>query len=219
MATVRDICERALRRIRVASAVDPVSAEDAGIARDVLNSMVSSWPTQGVEPFYTALTLSDTFAFFVPPETAEGEIINRLLYRGTWNASTNSPALARASGTAGYFYKVSTAGSTTLDDVTSWAAGDYLVYSGYEWLKCPSSARFDRAVIDMLALELCDEFGKEPTATLARASSRGWMAIQAAHIRAPTAILDSALMNTLVEHGVDEVSQPVPSAATDVYEL
>jgi len=219
MTTVRDICERALRRIRVASAVDPVAAEDAAIARDVLNSMVLSWPTQGVEPFYSALALSDTFAFFVPPTTAPDEIIQRLRYQGTWNAATNTPPLASAAGTAGHFRKVATAGSTVLDDVTSWAAGDYVLFSGYEWLKCPSSARFDRAVVDMLALELCDEFGKEPTATLARASMTGWSMIQAAFIRAPTAILDSAIMETMTDRGIDEVSQAPPSNTVDVYEV
>ena len=115
---------------------------------------------------------------------------------------------------------MSTAGSTTLDDVSSWSAGDYLVYSGYEWLKCPSSARFVRAVIDMLALELCDEFGKPPTATLARAASTGWRSIQAAHIRAPKATLDAALMDTYQDQGLsDDLVQTPPSASVDVYEL
>jgi hypothetical protein len=52
-----------------------------------------------------------------------------LSYQGTWNASTNSPALASGVGTPGYYYIVSTAGSTNLDGITDWAVGDWAVFS------------------------------------------------------------------------------------------
>ena len=52
-----------------------------------------------------------------------------LTYQGTWNASTNSPTLASATGTAGYYYIVSVAGSTNLDGITDWAVGDWAVFS------------------------------------------------------------------------------------------
>lgn len=56
-------------------------------------------------------------------------------YQGTWNASTNSPALVSSTGTKGYFYKVSTAGATTLDGISSWAVGDMVAYNGTAWDK------------------------------------------------------------------------------------
>ena len=198
MATVRDICERALRRIRVASSVDPVAPEDAAIARDVLNSMLASWPRSGVRPLYSALALSDEFRFFVPPDDAGAEAIDSAELQGSWDASTNMPTLASAMGTLGHVYVVSVDGSTTLDGLTSWSAGDYLMFDGCRWLKGVPSIQFYRSVIDLLALELCDEFGKEPTAMLARASSSGWSTIQAAYIKPPGARFDRALEQTSI---------------------
>lgn len=198
MATARDICTRALRRVRVLAAGEAPAAEDSAAALEMLNSMILRWPASGVEPFYTALTLSSTFFFFVPPAAADASVIDALSYQGTWDANANSPALATGTGTKGYFYKVATAGSTTLDSVTSWAVNDYAVFSGSVWLKSIDSTRLQQAVIDMLALELCDEFGREPTATLARNASMGWTTIQAAFIKSPTAEFDRAIRDTMV---------------------
>ena len=52
-----------------------------------------------------------------------------LVYQGTWNASTNTPALASGVGTPGYYYIVSTAGSTNLDGITDWNVGDWAIFS------------------------------------------------------------------------------------------
>ena len=52
-----------------------------------------------------------------------------LTYQGTWNASTNSPSLSSGTGTPGYYYIVSVAGSTNLDGITDWAVGDWAVFS------------------------------------------------------------------------------------------
>ncbi len=63
--------------------------------------------------------------------------INGLLggsqYQGTWNASTNTPALASGVGTKGYYYIVSVAGSTNLDGITDWNLGDWAIYDGTAW--------------------------------------------------------------------------------------
>lgn len=50
-------------------------------------------------------------------------ITSAMSYQGTWNAGTNIPALANGVGTKGYVYKVSTAGTTTLDGNSSWNVG------------------------------------------------------------------------------------------------
>jgi len=52
-----------------------------------------------------------------------------LIYIGTWNASTNSPALASGVGTTGNYYIVSTSGTTNLDGNNEWAVGDWAVFS------------------------------------------------------------------------------------------
>jgi hypothetical protein len=54
-------------------------------------------------------------------------------YQGTWNANTNSPTLTSGSGTKGYYYVVSTAGTTTLDGISSWNVGDWAVFNGTVW--------------------------------------------------------------------------------------
>ena len=56
-------------------------------------------------------------------------IVSGLSYQGTWNASTNTPTLASGTGTPGYFYIVSVAGTTTLDGISDWAVGDWAVFT------------------------------------------------------------------------------------------
>ena len=56
-------------------------------------------------------------------------ILGVLTYKGTWNASTNSPALVSGVGTLGGYYIVETAGTTDLDGITDWAVGDWAVFS------------------------------------------------------------------------------------------
>ena len=58
-----------------------------------------------------------------------------MIYQGTWNASTNTPALASGSGTKGYLYKVSVAGTTTIDTISQWNVGDSIVFDGTVWDK------------------------------------------------------------------------------------
>ncbi len=58
-----------------------------------------------------------------------------LNYQGTWNASTNTPTLTSSSGTKGYYYVVSVAGSTNLNGITDWKVGDWAVFNGSVWEK------------------------------------------------------------------------------------
>ena len=62
-------------------------------------------------------------------------LVGGVNYQGTWNASTNSPSLSSGSGTKGYYYVVSVAGSTNLDGITSWALGDWAIFNGTAWQK------------------------------------------------------------------------------------
>ena len=71
----------------------------------------------------------------VPTSQLPAAVLGALKYQGTWNASTNTPTLASGVGTQGYYYVVSVAGSTNLDGITTWAVGDWAIYSGTEWQK------------------------------------------------------------------------------------
>ena len=61
--------------------------------------------------------------------------IGALNYKGTWNASTNSPTLTSSVGIKGDYYVVSVAGSTNLDGETLWGVGDWAVFNGSIWQK------------------------------------------------------------------------------------
>ena len=66
--------------------------------------------------------------------------IGALNYKGTWNASTNTPALASGVGTKGDYYVVSVAGSTTLDGISNWGVGDWAAYNGSVWQRVEGGA-------------------------------------------------------------------------------
>lgn len=62
-------------------------------------------------------------------------LVGAVVYQGTWNASTNSPTLTSGNGTKGQYYKVSTAGTTTVDGLSSWNLGDVIIFNGTTWDK------------------------------------------------------------------------------------
>ena len=66
--------------------------------------------------------------------------IGALNYKGTWNASTNSPALASGVGTKGDYYQVSVAGSTSLDGLSNWGIGDVAAFNGTTWQRIEGGA-------------------------------------------------------------------------------
>jgi hypothetical protein len=61
--------------------------------------------------------------------------IGALNYKGTWNASTNTPTLVSSVGTQGDYYVVSVAGSTNLNGTTLWGVGDMAIFNGSIWQK------------------------------------------------------------------------------------
>ena len=61
--------------------------------------------------------------------------LGSLTYKGLWNAATNTPTLASGVGTTGDYYVVSVPGTTTLDGISSWAAGDWAIFNGSVWEK------------------------------------------------------------------------------------
>lgn len=61
--------------------------------------------------------------------------IGALNYKGTWDASTNTPTLVSSVGTKGDYYVVSVAGNTNLNGTTLWGVGDMAVFNGSIWQK------------------------------------------------------------------------------------
>ena len=60
-----------------------------------------------------------------------------LAYQTTWDANLNTPDITGAT-VAGYFWVVTTAGSTNLGGITSWAVGDWAVKTTSSWSKIPA---------------------------------------------------------------------------------
>jgi hypothetical protein len=69
--------------------------------------------------------------------------IGALNYKGTWNASTNTPALASGAGTKGDYYVVSVAGFTSLDGISNWGIGDWAAYNGTIWQRVEGGANLN----------------------------------------------------------------------------
>jgi hypothetical protein len=71
----------------------------------------------------------------VPVAQLPDSVLGGMIYQGSWNASTNTPTLATGVGTKGFYYKVSTDGTTTIDGINRWQAGDLIAYNGTAWDK------------------------------------------------------------------------------------
>lgn len=61
--------------------------------------------------------------------------IGSLVYKGTWDASTNTPTLVSSVGNKGDYYVVNVAGSTNLNGITDWKVNDIAVFNGAVWEK------------------------------------------------------------------------------------
>jgi hypothetical protein len=74
----------------------------------------------------------------IPLANLPASVLGSSHYLGTWNASTNTPLIQ--SGVApnvaapiGGYYIVSVAGSATINGVSAWNAGDWIIWNGSIW--------------------------------------------------------------------------------------
>jgi hypothetical protein len=64
-----------------------------------------------------------------------------MVYKGTWNANTNTPILQDGTGTAGWYYRVTAGGSQNLGSGTIiFLSGDDVMYNGSIWQRIPGGA-------------------------------------------------------------------------------
>lgn len=71
----------------------------------------------------------------VPVSQLPASVTGGMNYQGVWNATTNTPTLVNATGTKGFYYKVSVGGNTTIDGNNNWSVGDIIAYNGATWDK------------------------------------------------------------------------------------
>lgn len=73
------------------------------------------------------------------PQYLPDSITGAMVYKGTWDASTNTPTIPPASSTnLGWLYVVSVAGATTIDGISNWNVSDWLVSDGTVWQRVPA---------------------------------------------------------------------------------
>lgn len=210
MTTTLDLVTSALRRLRIVSLGQTPRADYSKHALTALNDMIFEWEQSSINLLrrnandeVVEYELTDPFVFWVPPKELRWDVISAAIYKGTWDATANSPSLASGSGTSGNVYKVATAGSTTLDGVSTWAVNDFLVFDGAVadavqttglWRKCPPSRRFESGIHALLAVRLAGDFGRQPQPQAYRDAETGWTALCSAFVRPTTAdVFDSAL--------------------------
>jgi hypothetical protein len=83
----------------------------------------------------------------------------------------------------------------------------------------PLDGRFEKAVTDLLAVQLCDFYGKQPSAILMRDADRGWSQIQAAFLATPEASFDPALIGTTYRRQTGGNQNYLPWQGSTDYEL
>jgi len=110
------------------------SLADTNIA--IANTQVSGLGTASTKDAGAALGVATLDSGGkVPISELPAAVLGALNYQGTWDASTNTPALTSSVGTKGYYYVVSVAGSTNLNGITDWLVGDWAVFNGSVWQK------------------------------------------------------------------------------------
>ena len=83
----------------------------------------------------TVLNTDSILSAFGKVQNQLNGLIGGTTYKGTWNASTNTPTLASSVGVDGNYYIVSVAGSTNLNGITDWKLGDWVIFHGGTWQK------------------------------------------------------------------------------------
>ena len=68
-------------------------------------------------------------------------VTGSVVFKGAWNASTNTPTLASGSGTTGWQYTVSVTGTRDLGNGSkTYTVGDYVIYDGTNWISIVSNS-------------------------------------------------------------------------------
>src|SRR6185295_17230983 len=66
----------------------------------------------------------------LPSSQLPNSILGGVVWKGTWNATTNSPTIpTAAAGNKGWYYVVATAGGTSVGGITDWKVNDWIISS------------------------------------------------------------------------------------------
>jgi hypothetical protein len=102
----------------------------------LVNSAVMGKLLTGVNITGGSISATDSIlTAFGKVQNQINSLVGGVNYQGTWNASTNLPALTSSVGTKGYYYVVTTAGTTSLNGINDWKLGDWVIFNGSTWDK------------------------------------------------------------------------------------
>jgi hypothetical protein len=102
----------------------------------LVNSAVTGKLLTGVNITGGSIAATDSIlTAFGKVQNQINSLVGGVNYQGTWNASTNLPALTSSVGTKGYYYVVTTAGTTSLNGINDWKLGDWVIFNGTTWDK------------------------------------------------------------------------------------
>lgn len=79
--------------------------------------------------------ITETTGIFQPGHWQPVMSAGAVTYMGTWNAQTNTPSLQSNTGVKGQYYVVTVAGNTSVNGITDWQVGDWIIYNGSQWQK------------------------------------------------------------------------------------
>jgi len=90
-----------------------------GIEVNAQGAFVTKDPTQNLE--------------IATKQYVDQKTVGGIIYKGLWDAATNTPTLQSGVGFAGELYVVSVSGTTTLDGVSNWVKNNWALFDGTEW--------------------------------------------------------------------------------------
>lgn len=140
--------------------ISGTKAETVGILGDLF--LIVVWAYGGKDTTWVRrITFAEdgfdnpTAALWVPDNyVLQSEVGTGLAFKGTWDASADSPDLSGLTPTAGDLYIVSVAGTDTLTGSSvDWLVGDRAIYNGSAWVRFTTSGQSPYATISAMAAE------------------------------------------------------------------
>ncbi|WGL30637.1 hypothetical protein SCRES2_gp98 [Synechococcus phage S-CRES2] len=163
--------------------VDPTYSDRVNVINDIATAQSAETVYEFYQIDYTEFRDADNNPFASATDaaayvTAQGNVISvaGATYLGTWDASTNTPALTGAThgGEEGDFYYVSADGTTALDVETSWRRGDKVIWNGSTWQKLQATSVIDGSTYSTLLNTQTSVYADGEGATADESGIPGW---------------------------------------------
>ncbi len=141
--------------------------------------------------------------------------IGALNYVGTWNASTNTPALASGVGTKGDYYVVSVAGTTTLNGISNWGVGDWVAFNGSAWQRVEGGADLNGVNLSVSGTSTLS--GLTASTALALDASKNVVSVTntgtGSNVLATSPTLDTPTLGAATATSINKVAITAPATA------